>query len=665
MASTRQIASNLAWAALWVGCNSGMAPGPVGGVSDTHSEAHGDTGRPPMSAVDTMPDVEGHESEIVADAAIQGLLDPRADLRSTTSDARFASNRPDGELAGLDVPASEDPSDATVVALDVADGETTSSDSDVADSDSVANKPMDAVPLDGADISVLLSDTSAFDAGKLAPVDDGTGPVDPVDENSGQDDAIPVDDGGEAATATVADDVPVALEDVAVAATAPDDAASEPITDDGGPANDPGTESKPPLPLGPEWVVSFGTGQVITSSIGVDAKAGVLYVTTATDFATGYPSFLHALDAATGAEFWKAKFSGAGAVVPVVSDDGSVVLVTTTPSYPLGLDGHAKVLRVTPSGEIQWKEPFLTTKPFLRSLCPAVSEDGRIYYVIDEKMVATSPDDGSFLWETTIDSNPASTCSYETGCEKTPHNWWSLSPALHDGRLYLVDGDMKLDVLDADTGEVLLAKPLEGAEYLCPPAIAPDGSIVIGTKMWHEPNYGLGALDALTGETLWKTALLPMGGCVAIGGDGMVYGNSGYPFAVSSAGVLWQKSDYDIGGALGTVLGLTIGISLSGTDKVLVSFTSGLSAYALLSTAGEVLEAPQLGVVPKWKTIYDTTPPAVIPAPGQIVFVTVAKSELSSTFESLVVSVPAPVAMPPQGVWATMHANQRNNRRVP
>lgn len=161
-------------------------------------------------------------------------------------------------------------------------------------------------------------------------------------------------------------------------------------------------------------------------------------------------------------------------------------------------EGALATVRVGGDGASLARDPWPvpTTHPVLAS---PTRVDGTVYTLDGPDVVAVDAADGAERWRRTVRSGPGLV------------EWYDGSPAVADGRV-VVDADDALVALDATTGERLWrvgVDPVDGGDRVRPVygAAVADGAVYFGGS-----DGRFRAVDAATGERLWDAA--PDGGVV-------------------------------------------------------------------------------------------------------------------------------------------------------
>jgi len=184
---------------------------------------------------------------------------------------------------------------------------------------------------------------------------------------------------------------------------------------------------------------------------------------------------LHAVDAKTGRQRWRAATGGAVRARPTL--DGQALYVPSD-------DGSLYRLEVS-DGRLRWKVPvvegeFERGARFDQYAGSAVIEAGTLYLGTgDGRVLALDPVDGSTRWVFHAGDGVGST------------------PAVGGGRVFVGSFDGKVYALDAASGAVLWSHDT-GAPVSSSPALA-GGRVLVGSR-----SYDLFALDAATGEVDWR-----------------------------------------------------------------------------------------------------------------------------------------------------------------
>jgi len=351
----------------------------------------------------------------------------------------------------------------------------------------------------------------------------------------------------------------------------------------------------------------------------------------------------------------------------------------------LSIRGAATVCRITPFGAVLWErifqagfgtvpnlDPSIGGTSNLRSQFPAVAEDGRLFIMVGTKMAAVAPDTGETLWATAIDSNPEGTL-----VDNDPANdlgdlaRHTHSPVPYQDRVYVLDADSELVVLDANTGAVIAQNPVEGYSSRCSLIVTNDGIPV------QHVNRGIllrgtRGLDPMTGKPLWISKREPYWSCCVVAPDGRFAGGSENPFILKNGKQLWSPLAWydDIGWASPTgdpvpVTTVSWGSVWTISGHFLMSNEAKHRPYVLFSSDGETLAAPTDKVSMK-KPGLIPEPPPVVPKPGQYVYSSYHFTEGDSPHMSQFLhSIAAPVNIPEPNSWSTAHRDQQNTRRIP
>lgn len=219
---------------------------------------------------------------------------------------------------------------------------------------------------------------------------------------------------------------------------------------------------------------------------------------------------------------WKTPIPGLGHSSPVVW--GNRIFVTTAvtekeASLEVGLYG--RIDPVTDEGEVEWRvlaldrekgeilwnvlshrgQPAVKrhTKASHASSTPAVDGE-RVVAMFGSEGLYAYDHDGELLWKRDLGV-------LDSGFFAVPEAQWGFasSPVLHDGRVYLqvdVQGDSYLTALDASTGETLWRTPREEVPTWGSPTLVPrpgQGLQVVVNGWKH-----IGGYDAGTGAELWR-----------------------------------------------------------------------------------------------------------------------------------------------------------------
>jgi len=286
-----------------------------------------------------------------------------------------------------------------------------------------------------------------------------------------------------------------------------------------------------PAALAPDGTVYAGTVN-ITDLTGVYMLEKALVLNTQWD-----PDQLYAIDGRNGKKRWSRWYSVVGLTV---APELGMVLFGHDPSLLVALDMH--------SGHKKWS--LVIDRDGSVTGTPAVDANGTAY-------VSGRPRDLSHVWVLAVDSlkgrtlwrirlesylasspvvGPAGVIYVSTRDDifaldaKTGQQRWSsgyggggITPAVgHDGTVYA--GLQGLTALDGRTGRPswTFRQPVTSSIV-----IAGDGTVYFGTIRDggnHPQDYGLCALDHRSGREKWFVDNVPVGGSLAIGGDGKVYG---------------------------------------------------------------------------------------------------------------------------------------------
>jgi len=254
--------------------------------------------------------------------------------------------------------------------------------------------------------------------------------------------------------------------------------------------------------------------------------------------------YLYAIDAASGAIRWKTR-TGAGDVSSSPAVFGDLVIVT-------GADGAVWAVS-TATGQVQWKVPTSEPLPY------------RLF-----------------------------------GTDPRTHDYWSSSPVVADGVVFVGSADGGIYALDAATGR-LRWKVQTDAAVRSSPAVDRQ-RVYVGSF-----DGNLYALDRATGAVCWKfktagNAFFPTGeiqsspavanGLVYVGArDGMLYALdavTGRPRWRSDQQMSWVNTSPAVAGGL-----VIIGVS-DGESLVAVDAATGVERWRL-KTNGRIFSSPAVG----------------------------------------------------------------------
>lgn len=155
-----------------------------------------------------------------------------------------------------------------------------------------------------------------------------------------------------------------------------------------------------------------------------------------------------------------------------------------------------------------------------RTSAQPVVADGVVYAPVGADVLAIDADSGERLWS--VDP------------ENDALRYWA-SPTVHDGVVYLGDGDERLRAFDAATGELVWERTFDDDVFegiYAAPRVGLRG-LAVGTA-----GGTVYTLDPATGETVWRTSVFgriestlafdpPLFYAVTNGGDVYTFGNGG------------------------------------------------------------------------------------------------------------------------------------------
>lgn len=249
---------------------------------------------------------------------------------------------------------------------------------------------------------------------------------------------------------------------------------------------------------------------------------------------------LYALDS-SGHLLWSKAFDSF-LLSPAVDIDGTV--------YLMEANGHLHALAIAPSGARElWVSDLGTTGRSSGS--PAIGDDGTIYATLGNRIVAVENDGGQakILWHFDIASgtevSPAvggngiavfgTNDNFEYGLDSAGHVLWRYprnslsfsSPAVTDsGLAYFGDHNGFMNVVDSHTG-CLVIRYQGGGEVWTAPAIDGQGRVYFGTKTGHVLGFEFGGrllFDFATGAIVASYPALAPDGTLLIGSaNGMLY----------------------------------------------------------------------------------------------------------------------------------------------
>lgn len=209
---------------------------------------------------------------------------------------------------------------------------------------------------------------------------------------------------------------------------------------------------------------------------------------------------------------------------PALTPDGGAVIVGTSVPWGGGMPGaHAVVALEATTGEVRWRHSLDVGQ--VRST-PAIAGDGSIYVAVElpggDELLALSAT-GEELWRR--DVNPS---HVSLGIGLSP-------PAIAPDGTVIVAGD-RLRAFSPEGTPLWSALGDTGEALRSAPAIGADGTVYFATH-----NVPLTALDPTDGSVRWS---LPLGvndhavGAPSIGADGRIYvpTDPGILFAVSPSG---------------------------------------------------------------------------------------------------------------------------------
>ncbi len=275
---------------------------------------------------------------------------------------------------------------------------------------------------------------------------------------------------------------------------------------------------------------------------------------------------------------WTAPTGGAVWGNPTVT--GGVVYIGSD-------DGKLYALEET-SGEVRWQ---FATGGMVRS-CPAVG-GGLVYIASDDGYAyAVHAGDGSPAWRTDIGNTAPVDVRANLLNNPSPrgYDYRQSSPVLASGRVYVGSSDTNVYALDAATGEVIW-KRATGDQVRATPTVA-GGVVYVGS--WDERMY---ALDAESGDVLWQQPLSGEVQSTAVVADGLVYCASRKASVValdaSTGEVRWEHS-------YGTNMWVESSPRLVG-DTVFIGSSASRFVLALDRLTGENLAVYVLGAC-AWST---------------------------------------------------------------
>ena len=253
----------------------------------------------------------------------------------------------------------------------------------------------------------------------------------------------------------------------------------------------------------PYWV------SPLTSAIVADA---VVYVG-ASNFAGGKEGSLHALDASDGSLLWSYNHNGHTPSTPTAADgvvyfgsedhniyavgvaQGDLLWAVTTDGhvrskpavseetvFAISQDGNLYALDAS-QGMLRWRlqvnQPINDSDSLGTAPSSPAADDGGVFIVGNDRILrAVDALDGTLLWE------------FELGGQVVG------DPAVADGVVYVGALDRKLYALHAADGHVLWSHQTDGGIQSTP--LVEAGKIFVGSA-------GMNALDALTGELIWRS----------------------------------------------------------------------------------------------------------------------------------------------------------------
>lgn len=252
----------------------------------------------------------------------------------------------------------------------------------------------------------------------------------------------------------------------------------------------------------------------VTLTSGVGGAADLLFV-------SDVNANVHAIDLASGAEKWKVQASSE-VLMPVVSNFGVAVLRSA--------DGRVSALEPE-TGDERWSvsntPPALTLNGYSR---PLLLDGGVLIGLDDGRLLALELASGKEIWETVlsvpsgrtevermvdidadivIDNEGIYVANYQGRAARLEPGRgqiiWSSKLSvgsgivLDDDGLIVIDEDDKVIKLDKATGSQLWVNDSMPGRRLSPPALTPDGDIVVG-----DVEGFLHVLDAQNGDVLGR-----------------------------------------------------------------------------------------------------------------------------------------------------------------
>jgi outer membrane protein assembly factor BamB/tetratricopeptide (TPR) repeat protein len=185
--------------------------------------------------------------------------------------------------------------------------------------------------------------------------------------------------------------------------------------------------------------------------------------------------------ASDGTDLWNWPTVGDSLSVPLVHDDTAYFASSEPTVYALDL----------PSRRLRWSAPGLTWSPE----AGAIFDQTLVVPSRGPQVAAYSVQDGERLWVFTADDKDS--------------EWLNYRPVVSADTAYLSGWRHKLYAVDRLSGERRWAFRAERG-ITCPPLIAGD-KLLVGVKDFreaegqHKSGYGLYALDAASGEIVWRT----------------------------------------------------------------------------------------------------------------------------------------------------------------
>ncbi len=250
------------------------------------------------------------------------------------------------------------------------------------------------------------------------------------------------------------------------------------------------------------------------ASLGADAGAASPLVIGGAAVVGDLDGVLHALDASTGEQRWVLRTDGP--IAGAAGSAGDLIVAATT------LGSAYAVARDT--GELRWR----TALPGGVSRSVAVTPEAAYFGTSGGSLVAVRIEDGSIDWETKLaDSGDVGT------------------PTTADGLVFAATGLATDDLesigvvaVDAATGEVRWRYASHDHEYVYTPAIVDGRAYIVGKDM------SVVALEATSGVPLWSTSTGAPNDALASVADGVVYvathGGSLQALSANDGKHLWQ-----------------------------------------------------------------------------------------------------------------------------